>query len=87
MRGSENMACARIAPAQQPRIWIRARKRRLRARQSAAKRLDQGDTAGLKWAPLTGPKSAIKVARTATVAPGIGDERDGQDSRRQAARP
>src|SRR5271166_5107399 len=27
------------------------------------------DTAGLKWAPLNGPSSAIRVASTATVAP------------------
>ena len=27
------------------------------------------DTAGLKWAPLMGPSSAIRVASTATVAP------------------
>jgi len=26
------------------------------------------DTAGLKWAPLTGPRSAISVPKTATVA-------------------
>src|SRR5271166_6001886 len=27
------------------------------------------ETAGLKWAPLKGPSSAIRVASTATVAP------------------
>src|SRR5580704_1389905 len=68
MSGSENIACARIAPAQQPTTCMSAyapASRHGNAPRSAWTK----ETAGLKWAPLTGPNNAIKVARTATVAP------------------
>src|ERR1700722_13030657 len=68
MSGSENIAWARKAPAQQPRIWIAAEAPASR-QGNAPRSAWTKDTAGLKCAPLTGPRSAIKVARTATVAP------------------
>src|SRR5207248_10522260 len=66
--GRPNIAWARIAPVQQPSTWTTAYAP-ASCQDSALRTAWTSDTAGLKCAPLTGPKSAISVASTATVAP------------------
>ena len=63
------MACASTAPAQQPDDLHENVGHRRLASGSSPRSAWTKDTAGLKWAPLTGPNNAINVARTATVAP------------------